>query len=178
MPPRSDRIWPCPGLLLTEITRLRILLAAEIIVVFETLCKNTHKNLLAGKCPWCGQVVINGHAEPAKPASNSLPPTGLRHVRLNLMLLIGLVACTIIIAIAVPLMSAGSPVAQAATRMALVLWWGLAAAFGLCGGVGLATSVAGAILWAFVWHAAWTRRRSIKMQFNDEDRRPGNRSDS
>jgi hypothetical protein len=34
----------------------------NIAVMFESLCQSVHKNLLAGQCPWCGCVILNGRA--------------------------------------------------------------------------------------------------------------------
>jgi hypothetical protein len=30
--------------------------------MFESLCQHTHEKLIAGKCPWCGRVIVNGHS--------------------------------------------------------------------------------------------------------------------
>jgi len=30
--------------------------------MFTPLCQSTHGNLIAGKCPWCGRVVVGGRA--------------------------------------------------------------------------------------------------------------------
>jgi hypothetical protein len=43
----------------------------EIVAVFGSQCQTAHEELLAGKCPWCGRVVVYGRALPLEWTSES-----------------------------------------------------------------------------------------------------------
>ena len=155
-------------------------MAGEIIVVFELLCKTAHENLLAGKCPWCGQVVINGRTVPSESTSDPLRPPSLLHLRLRLLLLVWR---TITI-----------PIAIVATGIAFVSSWSLVTAVSVGLGVFFTVTitmlvtavgvvlrdsdtVTTTMLGTFLWHAARTIRRPNMKRRNDGIHQAGNRNE-
>ena len=85
--------------------------------MFESQCKAAHANLLAGKCPWCGQVVVNGCAEPPESASSPLRQPSQVRFRLKFLLLLWR---TVTI-----------PIAIVATGIAFATTWSLMTALGV-----------------------------------------------
>lgn len=136
--------------------------------MFESQCRTAHENLLSGKCPWCGQVVIGGRTAPAETSSDLWRPPSLLRVRLRLLLLVVLLAGSIVISIAVALVATGT---------AFISSWSLVTASGLYGGVALGASITItlAMLGGYLWYAAWTRRPPDMKRRNAGNDRAANR---
>jgi hypothetical protein len=124
--------------------------------VFESQCKTSHEKLLAGKCPWCGQVVINGRTVPTESTFEA-------YLRLRRVLLVGRAIIMTTFAIV-------------ATGIALASSCSLVTASGI--GLGVSITAMITMLGIFRWHAAWTIGRANMKRRNHGDHRAGDRSTS